>query len=140
MHTILSTDYKKRKIVGWDLNNPSSLKNYPFLKYPIDLQRFEEYKQDAIKHYDNRLVYLKYREAMLKGDVNVNGLDLEYVFNNIAKLAGSKDLSLFHGLCGWFEMVFVTVEQRRALLRIADKIEKKVFRDINVASLLLKRE
>jgi hypothetical protein len=125
---------KKEKSEGWKLDNPSTLKGYPFCKYPIDPRRFEEFKQNVILHYQGRLDYLKYREAKLKGDVD--GLYLEYAFNHIEYLAGSKDHSLFHGLCGWFEMIF-NPEQRRALLRIADKIEKEVHRETNIASLCL---
>jgi hypothetical protein len=127
---------KKEKAEGWKLEEPSSLKGYPFYKHPINPRSFEEFKQKVIQHYQRRLDYLKYREEMLQGDVD--GLYLEYAFNHIACLAGSKDRSLFHGLCGWFEMIFNS-EQRRALLRVADKIEKKVHRDINIASLLLMR-
>jgi hypothetical protein len=51
------------------------------------------------------------------------------------RLAGSKNRGLFHGLCGWFEMTFEP-EQRRAVLRIIDKIEKDVDRDPPFYSLL----
>ena len=126
---------KKKTAENWQLDNPISLKGYPFREQPINPLSFERLKKKVIQHYQIRLSYLKHREAKLKG--NVNGLDLEYAFNEIASLAGSKDHRLFHGLCGWFEMMF-SAKQRRALLKIADKIEKKVSRDINISSLLLK--
>lgn len=128
---------KKKTAEAWQLENPSRLKLYPFRGHPIDPRSFERFKQNVILHYQSRLDHLKHREAKLRGDVD--GLDLEYAFNVIANLAGAKDRSLFHGLAGWFEMTFST-NQRRALLKIANRIEKEVYRDINIASLLLKRE
>lgn len=129
---------KRRIAEQWRLDNPLTLKEYPFLGSPgIDLRSFERFKRNVIGHYQNRLDYLKGRGKKLKGEVD--GLDLEYAFDYLARLAGSRKRSMFHGLCGWFEMIF-DPEQRRALLRIVDKIEKEVDRDINIASLLARRD
>lgn len=103
---------KKQSVEAWHLENLSSLKFYPFRGLWIDPQSFERYKKNVILHYQTALENIKHRETKLKGDVD--GLDLEYAFNKIASLAGAKDRSLFHGLCGWFEMVF-NAEQRRTL-------------------------
>lgn len=129
---------KKRFAERWQLENQSTLKGYPFLHGPgINPGSFERFKRNVIRHYQERLDYLKQRGAKLKG--NVDGLDIEYALDHLARLAGSKNRNLFHGLCGWFEMIF-DPEQRRALLRIVDKIEKEIDRDINIASLLLRRK
>jgi hypothetical protein len=128
---------EKKAAEGWQIGHPSTLKGYPFLSGGIDHPKFDGFKRKVIRHYQTRLDYLNRRGLKLKGDVD--GLDLEYAFGQLARLAGSKNRNLFHGLCGWFEMIFGP-EQRRALLRIADKIEKEVDRDINLASLLLERE
>lgn len=125
---------KKEKAECWRLDDPASLRGYPFKKeHRIPNDQFECFKRNVIQHYQDRLDYLQSRGAKLSGDVD--GLDLEYAFDYIARLAGSKKRNLFHGLCRWFEMVF-TPEQMRALLGIADRIEKDVERDINRRTLL----
>jgi hypothetical protein len=100
----------------------------------IHPRSFERFKRNVIRHYQDRLDYLSHRGAKLKGEVD--GLDLEYGFGHLARLAGSKNRNLFHGNCVWFEMIFGP-DQRRALLRVIDKIEKDVERDIHLSSLLL---
>jgi len=118
----------------WNLNDRASLKSYPFInEREINPIIFNRLKPNVIEHLQNRLAYLKFRGEKLNGVVD--GLDLEYRFGNLSRLAGSKNRGLFHGLCGWFEMTFEP-EQRRALLRIIDKIEKDVDRDPPFYSLL----
>ena len=129
---------KKTTAEGWRLGHSSTLKGYPFQREPgLDPRSFDAFKRKVIRHYQDRLDYLKHRGEMLKGDVD--GLDLEYGFAHLARLAGSKNRSLFHGFCGWFEMTFGP-DQRRALLSVIDTIERDVDRDINLASLLLARD
>lgn len=122
---------------SWDLANPKSLEGFPFkTSYGLDSRSFARFKTKAIRHYEHRLAYLQSRGKKLK-DGHIDGLDLEYAFGHIAILAGSNNRSLFHGLCGWFETTF-GLEQRRSLLSQLDKIEKEVYHDIPIASLLMK--
>ena len=66
-------------------------------------------------------------------------MDVPQIHDHLARLAGSRKRSIFHGLCGWFEMIFDS-EQRQALLKVVDKIEKEIERDINISSFLLRRD
>jgi len=128
---------KLKGVKGWNLANAKSLKGYPFsTSHGLDSRSFVRFKTKVIKHYEHRLAYLQSRGQKLNGG-RVDGLDLEYAFGHIAKLAGVRDRGLFHGLCGWFEMTFGP-EQRRALLSQLDKIEKHAGRDFPITSLLLK--
>jgi hypothetical protein len=121
----------------WSLTDRSSLNGYPFLfENGIDSRIFNLLKPNVIEYLQDRLDYLKIRGEKLNG--GVDGLDLEYGFGHIAKLAGSKNRCLFHGLSGWFEMTF-DLKQRRALLSIIDKVEKDVERATPFYSLLFKR-
>lgn len=118
---------KLKMVRKWNLNDRASLKSYPFInEREIDPRIFNRLKPNVIEHLQNRLAYLKIRGEKLNGFVD--GLDLEYGFGHLSRLAGSKNHGLFHGLCSWFEMTFEP-EQRRALLSIIDKIEKDVDRD-----------
>ena len=122
---------------GWRFGDASTLKGYPFLNYGLDRRSFDRFKRNVIRHFECRLGYLKHRGEKLNGDVD--GLDLEYALDHLARLAGSKNRNLFHGNCGWFEMTFPP-EQRRALLRVIDKIEKDIDREVDLHSHLSKQD
>ena len=129
---------KKERAEQWQFGQAPTLKGYPFrCDPPLSCTTFEGFKRKVIRHYQDRLDRLKYRGEKLKGDVD--GLDLEYGFDHLACLAGSRTRNLFHGYAGWFEDTF-RPKQRRELLSVIDRIERDVDHDVNLASLLLQRD
>lgn len=109
-----------------------SLKGYPemalsYRNKNYKSKLFVEIKDGFKSPIQGRLDFLRHREAELTGQVQVDGITIEYSFERIAsKCRGMRDYRrLFHGCAGSIDAHF-DVQQKRYLFSLLNRIEENI--------------
>lgn len=108
-----------------DLSNPKSLKVFPpsllpFIKTQEVLNGFKAHAKEQI---EKRLSYLRVREEKLNGEIN--GIDLEYQLQRIARMIFPKERTLYHGIAGYIDDNFTT-KQKKLLYSLLSEIDDRL--------------
>lgn len=113
-----------RNLEKWDLSDPNSLKGIPNSLVPLirTQEELDGFKADAKEQIGDRLTYLRMREEKLNG--KINGIDLEYQLQRIARMIFPKERALYHGIAGFMEDNFA-MKQKKLLYNLLSKIEEK---------------
>ena len=107
-----------------DLSNPNSLKVFPPSLLPsIRTQEvLDGFKADAKEQIERRLSHLRVREEKLNGEIN--GIDLEYQLQRIARMILPKERGLYHGIAGFIDDNFA-MKQKKLLYSLLSEMEEK---------------
>ena len=108
-----------------DLSNPKSLKVFlpsllPFIRTKEVLNGL---KADAKEQIEKRLSHFRWREEKLDG--KIDGIDLEYQLQRIARMILPKERGLYHGVAGFIDDNF-TMKQKKLLYSLLSEMEEKV--------------
>lgn len=107
----------------WELEEKRTLKYYPKDGIFHNEKDFRKIKNSFIKQHEERLGYLKISEQILNGDIY--GSNIVPLFQQIAKLAGSRDKDLLWHQEDLFDHNF-NQKQKRIIYKILNSIKESI--------------
>lgn len=112
-----------QQVSSWDLANAKSLKGYPRDEAYFYPTTFEKVKLGVALQIQERLAFLQIRERQLVEPLD--GLDFEYILNDIGRRCKAKNKYLFHGIATTIDHNF-DMEQKRILYRLLNEIQENI--------------
>ena len=111
---------KREVISNWNINDPDSLKYYPYGHDPHLF--FKVIKKGFIAQIERRLAFLRHRESQRVN--GADGIDIEFMLRNLARRVGARGDVLF-GVANHIDHTFPP-EQKKVLFQLLNDIEEKI--------------